>query len=97
MLCCFLRREPTQHKQLFMIKGVTYGMKRVNGSLKALFLVMLCVLLCLCVYSPAAASGVETDEDGGVWDYNQGVYTDPNGEKHEIVRDDSDSSGSSGS
>ena len=56
-----------------------------------LLLVYLCAL-CAC----AAASGIETDEDGGTWDYNRGVYTDPSGEEHEIVRDDSDNSSSSG-
>ena len=72
-------------------------MKQVNSSLKTLFLLMLCVLLCLSAYSLSAASGVETDEDGGVWDYAHGIYTDPQGEQHEIVVDESaGSSGSSG-
>ena len=63
-------------------------MERLSGSLKALFLLMLCVILAFpCAAS--AASGVETDEEGGIWDYNKGVYTDPTGKQHAISSDDS--------
>ncbi len=71
-------------------------MKRGNSGLKALILLMLCVLLCsLC--AAAAASGVETDEEGGTWDYNKGIYTDPTGAQHQITSDGVDSSGSGSS
>ena len=69
-------------------------MKR-RSSLKAAVLLMLCALLCL-LSACAFASGIETDEDGGVWDYDRGIYTDPTGQQHEIVRDE-DGGGSSSS
>ena len=57
---------------------------------------LLCVTLCLCVFLSAAASGIETDEDGGTWDYGRGIYTDPTGQQHQISNDgDSGGSGSS--
>ena len=65
-----------------------------NGKILILALLAVCLcFLCAC----AAASGIETDEDGGTWDYNKGVYTDPSGKKHQIesTGDGSSSSGSS--
>lgn len=67
-------------------------MKQGNSGLKALILLILCVLLC-CLCAAATASGVETDEEGGTWDYNKGIYTDPTGAQHQITRDGDDNSG----
>ena len=60
-------------------------MKRRNQTRGKLFLLTLCVCFFLCVCAAALASGVETDEDGGIWDYNKGTYTDPTGKVHEIT------------
>ena len=60
-------------------------MKRRNQTRGKLFLLTLCVCFFLCVCAAACASGVETDEDGGVWDYDKGTYTDPTGKVHEIT------------
>ena len=65
-----------------------------NG--KSIVLVLLCICLCLAAFSAASASGIETDEDGGVWDYNRGIYTDPSGAQYQI-ESDGGNSGSSGS
>ena len=46
---------------------------------------LLCAVLCLCLCAFASASGVETDEEGGIWDYDNGIYTDPSGNQHEIT------------
>jgi len=56
-----------------------------------LLLVCLCLAFCACAF----ASGVETDEEGGIWDYNSGIYTDPSGQKYQITRDDSAATSSS--
>lgn len=73
-------------------------MKRMPGCVKNLFLLGLCACLCLCLCAAAADTGVETDEDGGIWDYDQGIYTDPQGGVHEItpggVSEDESGSGS---
>ena len=34
---------------------------------------------------PLRSSGVETDDEGGIWNYDAGTYTDPNGNVHEIT------------
>ena len=60
-------------------------MKRLKNVRRTLVL-----LLCVCLYflsHAAASSGVETDEDGGVWDYNKGTYTDPQGHVYDITPD----------
>ena len=67
-------------------------MKNRKTLIPALLFVCL-GLLCAC----AAASGVETDEDGGIWDYNKGIYTDPSGKKHQIDSTGDGSSSSGGS
>ncbi len=59
-------------------------MKRMKNSRKTVFLLLLCVCLYLLSYA-AASSGIETDEDGGVWDYNKGTYTDPEGHVYDIT------------
>ncbi len=46
-------------------------------------LLILCALLMLC--AAALASGVETDEDGGIWNYDAGTYTDPEGNVYPIT------------
>lgn len=67
-------------------------MKNRKFLIPALLLVCLC-LLCAC----AAASGVETDEEGGIWDYNKGIYTDPTGKQHRIESSGDGGSSSGGS
>ena len=52
--------------------------KRITGCL-----LVLCALLMFCV--AALASGVETDEDGGIWNYDAGTYTDPEGNVYPIT------------
>ncbi len=66
------------------------------GSLKAMLRMTLCILLCLCFCASAAASGVEIDEEGGTWDYDRGIYTDPTGAQYEITPEGVDEGGSSG-
>ena len=62
-------------------------MKRANKTLKATFLLMLCACLCLmCRMLPAAANtGTEVDDEGGVWDYDNNTYTDPDGNVYPIT------------
>ena len=55
--------------------------------------VLLSVLL-LAWCAAACASGVETDEDGGVWDYTNGIYRAPDGSEHPIENTDSGASSS---
>ena len=62
---------------------------------KRFMCVLLCVMLCLSACAAVFASGVETDEDGGIWDYDRGIYTDPTGQQHPIYNDDDGSSGGS--
>ena len=50
-----------------------------------LLLLTLCVCICLLLCAAAAASGVEQDEDGGIWDFNNGTYTDPTGTVYDIT------------
>jgi len=63
---------------------------------KLLASVLLCAALCLCLSAFAFASGVEQDEEGGTWDYDNGVYTDPSGQQHPITPEGVDE-GDSGS
>ena len=79
------------HDALSMVR--LSGEVQAVKSRKTLIFVLLCTALCLFLVIFAFASGVETDEDGGTWDYNSGIYTDPTGQKHQITNDD----GSSGS
>ena len=62
------------------------------------FLSALLTLMILLSASAYAATGKETDEDGGIWDYGKGTYTDPNGKVHTItpggVQEDNNSPGS---
>lgn len=43
----------------------------------------------LLIWGCACASGVDVDEEGGVWDYNTGIYTAPDGTQHSIENSDS--------
>ena len=52
---------------------------------KTLLAVLLCACMFLQLYSFSLASGVETDEEGGIWDWENGTYTDPNGNVHPIT------------
>ena len=49
---------------------------------------ILVLVLALCLGVSALASGVEYDEDGGVWDYNKGTYTTKDGQTVSIVDED---------
>ena len=50
-----------------------------------LLLLTLCVCFCLLLCAFAAASGIEEDEDGGIWNYEDGTYTDPTGTVYVIT------------
>lgn len=60
---------------------------------------------CLLVTYPlnaAIGDNIETDEEGGIWDWENGTYTAPDGSVYQIVKDDGDgepspSSGNEGS
>ncbi len=49
---------------------------------------ILVFILALCLGVSALASGVEYDEDGGVWDYNKGTYTTKEGQTVSIIDED---------
>ena len=53
-------------------------------SRKQLILTLLIICMSLFFCASALASGVETDEDGGVWNYDAGTYTDPDGNVHKL-------------
>lgn len=59
-------------------------MKSLRNGMKTVLLLMLCACLCL-AQSAFADSGIERDEDGGVWDFNAGTYTDPEGHVYDIT------------
>lgn len=44
----------------------------------------------------SSPTGVETDEEGGTWDYDKGIYTDPDGIQHPIENTDDSGASSSG-
>lgn len=81
------------------MEGRSTRMKLMKNGCKTTLLLILCACLCVLLYTAALASGVETDEDGGIWDYGKGTYTDPTGKVHTItpggVQDDNNSPGSS--
>ena len=52
---------------------------------KSLLAALVCACLCLFLCAFALASGVEQDEDGGTWDYDNGIYTDPSGKQYDIT------------
>ncbi len=56
----------------------------------------LAFLLACCGFS-LADSGIEYDEDGGVWNFDTGVYTAPDGKTYAIENDDAASSSGSSS
>ena len=49
-------------------------------------LIVLLLAVCLCV-SAAAESGVEYDEDGGIWNHDEGTYTAPDGRVVPITKE----------
>ena len=50
-------------------------------------IILTVLLLCLCA-GGVAETGIEIDEDGGVWDYDRGTYTPQGGEPVAIVNED---------
>ena len=56
--------------------------------------VLLGITLCCCAFS-LAETGIVYDEDGGVWNYDTGIYTSPEGVSVKITSDDSEPSGNS--
>ncbi len=81
----YIRNRRAKRPEGRKLKGERMRMKRKNQILEKLFLLALCVCFCLLLYTAALASGVEKDEDGGIWDYDKGTYTDPTGKVHEIT------------
>ena len=63
-----------------------------TGGLGRLLTAALCIGLCFCLCTPAFAV-VETDEDGGVWDYDNGTYTAPDGTVYPITPGGTDEEG----
>ena len=59
-----------------------------------LSLVLAVLFVCACAF---AESGVEYDDEGGVWDWDKGTYTPAGGPAVPIVQDDEPASSSSGS
>lgn len=65
-------------------EGGRAEMKPGKSGIRAVLLLILCACLCLMQYA-FADSGVEKDEDGGIWDFNAGTYTDPQGNVYDIT------------
>ena len=66
-------------------------------SRTAFWKVLAIAVMCLFLGAgAAAASGIEYDEDGGVWDFDKGVYTAPDGSTVSIYDGDSGSGDDSG-
>lgn len=59
---------------------------------RSLLAAALCFSLGACAF---AETGTYTDEDGGVWDYDMGIYTDAEGNQYEITDDSGNSYASS--
>lgn len=72
-------------------------MKKSFRTRKLFVAALLCAALILCLHAFALASGVEVDDEGGTWDYDNGIYTDPTGQQHQITPEgvEEDGSGSS--
>ena len=62
---------------------------------KRILCTLLSLVFCLSVCAAVLASGIERDEDGGIWDYDRGIYTDPTGKTHSISNDGDGGSGGS--
>ena len=62
-------------------------MKKEVGGWKTLLVLMLCIAVALVSGAVSAESGIEKDEDGGIWNYNEGTYTDPDGSVYQITQD----------
>ena len=70
--------------------------QRVGRKRIAIIAILLGILLCIWSAAPAE-TGVEIDEEGGIWDFNKGTYTSPDGRVVTIESDGTEgSSGSSG-
>ena len=72
------------------------GGREAMGGRKKWIRGLTAALLCLvlAMSGAAAESGIVNDEDGGTWDYDRGIYTDPDGNQYEITDDSGGSSGS---
>ena len=63
---------------------------------KTMVVLALILGIALCMWSGVlgvAETGIEYDEDGGVWNFNTGIYTSPEGVKVKIQSDGSDADG----
>ena len=66
-------------------KGGHRNVKKGGKTCKLFITALLCAAVGLCLFAFALASGVEQDEEGGTWDYDRGIYTDPTGQQHPIT------------
>ena len=60
-------------------------MKRAANGLRTILFPVLCICLCLFLCIAAADTGIIRDDDGGIWNYDNGTYTDPDGNVHPIT------------
>ena len=63
--------------------------------MKQIFCALTALIMLLCAASLSAAD-VEVDEEGGVWDYDAGTYTAPDGAVYSITNEDGGGASSSG-
>ena len=63
--------------------------------MKRIFCALTALIMLLCAASLSAAD-VEVDEEGGVWDYDAGTYTAPDGAVYSITNEDGGGASSSG-
>lgn len=75
--------------------GIQYAAGR-DCVMKKLLTALLCACLSLFLCVSAFSSGIEYDEDGGIWDYTRGVYTDPSGKEYPITPEGEEGGGGSG-
>ncbi len=73
--------------------GIDAVKQKQSRYIRMLIRAVLCLCAVFCVISAGADSGISYDEEGGVWNYDLGIYTDPSGQTHQItpegVSDDS--------
>lgn len=100
--CGMQRRSPYARRSGFEEKRKT-GQKQdqedqpVARKTMALLAAALGIMLCCCGIGAGAETGIVYDEDGGVWNFDTGIYTTPDGVSVKIQSDGTNDSGSSGS